>query len=117
MQPTGLTKLSGEMLSFAIAFSYHLGGEQYDFNWMHPHLRYTTEQQQIAGAYYNSEYNTSLYVGQKFVEGHLELGLVSGYNSTIYPYLRVVKDGFYVTPAIYGGSRKIGLVVGYEIGF
>ena len=105
------------MLSFALALSYHLGGEQYDLNWIHPHVRYTTERQQIAGVYYNSKYDASLYVGQKFADGHLELGLVSGYNNTIYPYLRVVQDGFYVSPVIYGDAEEVGLVAGYEIGF
>lgn len=107
------------MLSLALAFSYHVGGEAYDFNEVHPHVRYTTESNYIAGAYYNSDYNTSFYAGKTFdVYGYFDLDVaaVSGYYDTILPYVRVKKNGFFLAPTVYGGFMP-GAVVGYELSF
>jgi hypothetical protein len=104
------------MFSFALALSYHLNGQDYDLNSIHPHVRYTTKQDYLIGAYYNSDYNVSPYVAFMLDE-NVELGLVAGYGDMIYPYVRYVQDGFYVAPAIYNEGENSGLVIGYEIGF
>ena len=104
------------MLSFALAISYHLNAEQYNLNSIHPHVRYTTEQDYIVGAYLNSESNLSTYAGVK-LNDYTELGLVTGYDALVYPYLRLVYDGFFVTPSVYELGNAIGIVVGYELGF
>jgi len=107
------------MLSLALAVSYHLNGEAYNFNSVHPHVRYTTESGYIAGGYYNSEYTTSVYVGRSFdVYGYfnLDVAAVTGYKYTVVPYLRVEKNGFFVAPTIYHNT-ELGAVVGYEWSF
>ena len=102
------------MWEFFVAVSLHIGSlVGYDFNEVHPHVRYTTEDSYIAGAYYNSERNVSLYGGYDF--GNVELGLVTGYYSTVVPFVRLTYEGFYVTPALYGNDKDVGLVIGYEI--
>ena len=103
------------MWEFFIAVSYHVGALiGYGFNEVHPHVRYTTEDSYIAGAYYNSERNISVYGGYDF--GYLELGLVTGYSSyDVMPFVRATYNGFYVTPALYGDDNDLGLVIGYEL--
>lgn len=105
------------MLGLALAFSYHLGGDAYDFNSLHPHIRYTTEDSIIAGVYYNSDYNVSTYVGMNLQyddEWSLDLALVTGYADKILPYARVTYKDFFLAPAIYGNDNELGLVLGYE---
>ena len=104
------------MFNFALALSYHLNAQEYDLNSIHPHIRYTTESDYLVGAYYNSDYNISTYVAKKIYD-RVELGLVAGYDDTIYPYMRFTQDGFFVAPAIYNEGENSGLVIGYEIGF
>ena len=100
------------MWTMAVALSYHIGTTQ-SLNWAHPHFRYTTDDQYIAGAYYNSDYEVSLYAGKKF--GNLELAVVSGYDNKVLPYVRYVfKEDYFVAPALYANGSK-GLVIGYEI--
>lgn len=104
------------MLTLALALSYHVNGEAYNFNAIHPHVRYTTEDNYIAGAYYNSERDISVYGGYDF--GYVELGLVTGYRSYgVIPFVRATYEDFYVTPALYGGDNELGLVLGYEVKF
>ena len=105
------------MLTLALAISCHIGDYTYDFNAIHPHVRYTTESNLIAGAYYNSEYNLSMYAGKRFEyndEWGFEVGAVSGYYEAVIPFLRITYDDFYVAPTLYDKS-EIGLVIGYEI--
>ena len=107
------------MLTLALALSYHLNGEEYDFNAVHPHIRYTTESNYILGSYYNSEYETSFYAGKTFdVYGYfnLDVAAVSGYYDMILPYVRVEKNGFFVAPTVYSGFVP-GAVIGYEFKF
>ena len=104
------------MLGVALAFSYHLGGYAYDFNYLHPHIRYTTEDSVVAGVYYNSDYKVSTYVGKnlQYDDWALEVGLVTGYAYKIIPYARVTYKDFFLAPAVYGNDNDLGLVLGYE---
>ena len=99
------------MIEFSLALSYHLLGAEYDLNYIHPHVRYESDVF-ISGAYYNSEYRTSLYLGQK-LNKYLEVAIVTGYNDTIIPYFRATYDNWFITPAAYPDG--VGAVIGYEV--
>ena len=99
------------MIEFSLALSYHLFGEAYDLNYIHPHVRYESDAV-IAGAYYNSEYRTSLYLGKKLNE-YIEVAFVTGYGDKVLPYVRATYDSFFVAPAAYPDG--VGLVLGYEV--
>lgn len=107
-----------------IALSTHLGLEG-NYNEVHPQIRLEHDYA-VAGAYYNSESNISMYAGAKydindfFIEG----GVVTGYSSAdiAQPYARVGYSfndtiNIFAAPAIelYNGENKTGLVVGVEI--
>ena len=100
------------MIEFSLAISYHLLGDSYDLNEIHPHVRYESENDVIAGVYYNSEYRTSIYLGKKLNE-YIEVAFVTGYNDTIIPYVRATYDNWFIAPASYPDS--VGAVIGYEV--
>ena len=103
-----------ESLTLTLALSLHLGLEG-DYNSIHPHLRYTTDNY-IAGAYYNSESNLSTYIGKRWEHNDfgLEAGAVTGYSeSKVLPYIRGTYQNFFVAPAL--ERETVGAVVGYEI--
>lgn len=102
---------------YGLALSLHLGFET-DYNSIHPHLR-LQEDNLIAGAYYNSEYDISFYGGYLIERGkwNYEIGVVSGYDRGIYPFFRStfdINDNIigYITPGTEGDT--IGLVLGIE---
>ena len=99
------------MIEFSLALSYHLLGEAYDLNYIHPHVRYESDTV-IAGAYYNSEYRTSLYFGTKLNE-YIEVAFVTGYGDKVLPYVRATYDNWFIAPAAYPDS--VGAVIGYEV--
>ena len=99
------------MLSFSLALSYHLLGDAYDLNEIHPHVRYENSGI-ITGAYYNSEYRTSLYFGTKINE-YIEVAFVTGYDDKVIPYVRATYDNWFIAPAAYPDS--VGAVIGYEV--
>lgn len=103
---------------FGMALSLHLGLEG-DYNSLHPHIR-LQQGNFIGGAYYNSEYTTGFYSGLAFENNkwNHEIGIVSGYDTEIYPFFRSTYDlndntMLYVTPALEGD--RIGLVIGVEL--
>ena len=101
-------------ISLLIALSLHVGLEG-DYNAVHPHARCTIDNT-ILGAYYNSEYSLSSYVGKVYNYNNLEIeyGLVTGYTgSNIAPMLRIKKDNFFIAPA-YEVEGNVGVVVGFE---
>jgi hypothetical protein len=107
-----------------LAFSTHLGLEG-NYNEFHPNFRLQTEQY-IAGAYYNSEKNISLYVGKEinFDKLGLELGIVSGYDAYDYPvapmaratYVLSEDHKFFIAPAYEKNSTgdTVGIVFGLD---
>lgn len=107
-----------------LAFSTHLGLEG-NYNEFHPNIRLQTDQY-IAGAYYNSEENISLYVGKeiKWDKFGFEFGVVSGYDAYTYPlapmaratYVLSENHKFFVAPAyeISDDSDNLGIVFGLE---
>jgi len=101
-------------LSFLIAMSLHVGLEN-NYNSIHPHARCTLDNN-IFGAYYNSESNISIYTGKKFnfYNSDLEIGLVTGYSGlNIAPMIRLKKNYWFISPA-YETTGNIGFVIGVE---
>jgi len=107
-----------------LAFSTHLGLEG-TYNEFHPNIRLQTEQY-IAGAYYNSEKNISLYVGKEinFDKLGFELGVVTGYPAYDYPVAPMARatyqlsedHKFFIAPAyeIAEDGDNLGVVFGLE---
>ena len=101
-------------LSLLVALSMHIGLEN-EYNSIHPHARCTVDNN-IVGAYYNSEYNISSYIGKIYNYNNIEIeyGLVTGYTgSNIAPMIRVKKDNFFISPA-YEIEGNVGIVIGLE---
>ena len=102
-----------------LALSAHLGFSG-DYNSIHPHVRYTSDNFYISGAYYNSEYRPSVYAGREFKFGlaTMELGAATGYGSApLVPFVRVKKDNWWIAPGYEISSNRVGVVVGYELTF
>ena len=101
----------------SIAFSTHLGmaGE---FNNIHPRVTYVTDQNYIAGVFYNSESQPSVFVGKQFNFNSItvETGLVSGYSQAkIVPMIKANYNNFFAAPGY--ANSDAGLVLGYEAKF
>ena len=107
-----------------LAVSQHLNFQQ-DYNEIHPHIRLEHDGY-IAGAYYNSERETSLYAGYRFEHNSLglELGAVGGYNNLgpVIPYVRFTYDindnvVLFTSPAgeRINNSLTVGIVTGVEL--
>ena len=106
------------LLSLSLGLSLHLGFDDH-YNSVHPHIRFEHENF-IAGAYYNSLENLSVYAGhrQEINNFGFEAALVTGYkNGSLTPYIRgtydVGKTRIFVAPGI--ESKNIGVVFGLEI--
>lgn len=111
-----------------MALSAHMGLEG-SYNAVHPHARLEFDNNVVAGAYYNSEENMSVYAGYRLEKDSLfaEAGAVTGYDaiSPVLPYARVgidMNNGFSVfgAPAFeenLSGDIKTGAVVGVEYMF
>tara|TARA_A100001011_G_scaffold399961_1_gene511361 strand:+ start:1599 stop:1937 length:339 start_codon:yes stop_codon:yes gene_type:complete len=102
-------------LALAISMHFNLIG---DYNSVHPHARCTLDNN-IFGAYYNSESKTSLYVGRVLEnvdrKWNMEYGLTTGYSGNeIVPMWRFVNDGFFVAPAYEYDTDRVGVTFGYE---
>lgn len=104
------------MLKFGVALSLHLLGG--DMNFFHPYVKYQQDKF-IAGVFYNSEKNASVFVGVDL--GDLELGLVTGYTGAdVAPYVRYTKnfsdEGYlFVTPDVrVNGDVGVTVGIGYE---
>ncbi len=101
-------------ISILIALTTHLGLEN-NYNSIHPHIRCTFPNL-VYGAYYNSEYNLSFYVGQTINIKSIDVdyGLVSGYSGQdVVPMIRFKKDNIFIAPS-YEVTGNYGIVIGYE---
>ena len=102
------------MIEFALALSLHLGLEG-DYNGVHPHIRYN-EQNYIAGVYYNSINNVSVYAGKRweYNDFGLEAGAVTGYDNIapVIPYARITYNNLFIAPGV--EPDNVGIVIGYE---
>ena len=105
-----------ENLIFSLVLSTHVGFSG-EFNNVHPRLTYK-QQEYIAGVYYNSESQPSIFVGKEFVSENftVEAGMVSGYSEyPIAPMIKLNRGIFFVAPAASNGQP--GLVTGIEVKF
>jgi hypothetical protein len=112
------------MIELLFGLSVHVGFDG-EYNSIHPHIRFR-EREYIAGAYYNSENNVSMYGGYEYKLDHnsaIEFGAVTGYNKSISPFIRYTEDFddyiFYVAPGLEfdrdGNRTGVGVVLGLEI--
>lgn len=104
-----------------LALSLHLGLQE-KYNNLHPQIR-LQYQDIISGIYYNSEDKLSVYAGLEFKKGlwSHELGIVSGYDSELQPFVRTTyaildNTKLFVAPAIENvdGKQSVGVVLGIE---
>lgn len=107
-----------------LAFSTHLGLAG-TYNEFHPNVRLETDQY-IAGAYYNSERQTSFYIGKEFTFDKLgfEFGIVTGYDAYKHPvaplaratYVLSEDHKFFLAPAyeITDEGDNVGILFGLE---
>lgn len=109
-------------LLLGIAVSTHLGLSN-DYNEFHPHVR-IEQDNLIAGAYYNSVENISLYAGYDFVISDkisIEGALVSGYDQYDIPIVPMVRGKYnlnekanvFISPTMEGDD--FGVVAGIEL--
>ena len=113
-----------EPILFSLALSAHVGLSD-SYNNLHPHVRFI-EDGAIAGAYYNSVNNLSVYVGHRTdITDNigLEFAGVTGYPAfgPVAPYVRGTYDygsvRAFVAPAYetwHDDSVNVGLVFGLE---
>jgi hypothetical protein len=109
-------------LILGLALSTHLGLSQ-SYNEIHPHIRISNDKY-IAGAYYNSVENLSIYSGIKYSYGDIAIegGLATGYSPhPITPYGRVTYDyvdniKLFGTTAYESNGKEVrgGIVLGIE---
>ena len=91
-------------LFLALAATIHLTfGEVDDLNYYHPNVGIECGSL-IGGAFYNSEWNVSPYLGLRYdinENQRLELGFVGGYESdSILPFARYVNRYFFIAPGV-----------------
>ena len=109
------------MISIAcgIAVSLHLGlVEDYEYNALHPYCKATTEHNVIAGAYYNSVDNLSVFAGYEYDindDISIEVGVATGYMYDLTPTARINYKQLFLMPAYDDGKK--GLVLGLEYKF
>ena len=116
-----------EPIIFSLALTTHVGLAD-SYNNVHPHVRYI-EDGAIAGAYYNSVNNLSVYIGHRMELGSnigVEVAGVTGYPAfgPIAPYVRGTYDygsvRAFVAPAYeswHDDSVNVGIVTGIEFVF
>ena len=86
-----------------------------DFNNLHPTIAYKQDPF-VAGVFYNSESQPSVFVGQSHELKNVEItaGVVTGYSGNdILPMLKINYNSFFVAPGYANGDA--GFVVGYEL--
>ena len=101
-------------LILTVALSAHLGMSG-EYNSVHPAITYKKDPI-IAGVFYNSERQTSVFLGQTQQLDNLEItsGVITGYSgNSILPMLKINYNSFFVAPGYANGDA--GVVVGYEL--
>ena len=97
-------------LALSLALSLHVGLDN-NYNSIHPHARCAVDNN-IVGAYYNSEHTISMYIGKSYT--YIDVGLVTGYSGfKIAPMIRLKKDNWFITPT-YETQGNVGFIIGYE---
>lgn len=107
-------------LLLGLALSAHIGFGN-NINGFHPMLQ-LQKNNFIAGAFYNSESNASLFAGlsSKLGKFNIEYGLATGYNQgVVVPFVRGIYNindniNVFVVPAP-GKDGDLGIVLGTQI--
>jgi len=108
-----------ESLSVGIALSLHVGFND-DYNPIHPYVKYDNEGV-IAGAYYNSINQISMYAGKRFEfnDYGLEAAIATGYSKSnplsLTPHIRATYKNYFFIPDFAGSDT--GIVIGTELEF
>jgi len=100
---------------YGVLLSTHLGFAG-DYNSIHPYVGTYLNNNFMAGAYYNSQYNVSTYVGyeKNFNNISLQLGLVTGYShAQLTPMMKLNYDRFFISPAL-ENKDTIGIIIGSD---
>ena len=102
-----------------IALSMHVNLGNRDYNYIHPYCQYETEQNYIVGAYYNSVYKPSYFVGYKWHlnnNASIDSVLVHGYEQyPIIPMIRFNYKYLFAMPAL--NNDQVGVVLGVDFKF
>jgi hypothetical protein len=109
-----------DLLTFSVAFTMHFGVDL-SYNNVHPHVRYTSGDT-VAGVYYNSVRETSVYVGKVYTldkDTTLEVVLATGYMYPIVPNVKLTHKNFFIAPLVdtVKGKVQTGIIVGTEFKF
>ena len=113
--------LSEIVVTFGIAFIDHLGLDG-KYNEVNPNVE-VEYNRFVSGAYYNSFSEPSVYAGYTVWQGwaDLDLGVVTGYNDSVMPYVKFEKSlnenvSIIAAPVWGGGSdQSFGLMVGLNV--
>jgi hypothetical protein len=92
-----------------------------DYNSVHPHVRYTSDDF-VAGVYYNSVRQTSAYVGKVYPidkDTSVEVLLATGYMYPVVPSVKITHRNFFIAPLVDTVKGKVhaGVVIGTEFKF
>ena len=102
-----------------VATSLHVGlNEDYNYNAIHPYCKIETEDNLIAGAYYNSVRDLSIFAGYEYDfndDTSIEFGLTTGYFYDFTPTVRVNYKNWFLMPAMDNGEYGIVIGVDYEL--
>lgn len=113
--------LSEIVVTFGIAFIDHLGLDG-KYNEVNPNVEFSYERV-VAGVYHNSFSEPSAYLGYTVYQGYfdLDLGVVTGYNDSVMPYVKLEKplneNVSLIAAPVWGGGQdqSIGLMVGLNV--
>jgi hypothetical protein len=109
-----------DLLTFSVAVTMHLGIDL-NYNKIHPHVRYTRSDT-VAGVYYNSVRQPSVYVGKVYAldrDTTVELVLATGYMYPIVPQVKITHGNFFIAPIVdtVKGKVQTGVIIGTEFKF
>lgn len=109
-----------DLITLSIAFTIHVG-IPLDYNEIHPHIRYTSDNF-VAGAYYNSVRRTSAYIGKVYPidkDTTVEVVLATGYMYPVVPNIKLTHRNFFIAPMVDSTKGKVntGVIIGTEIKF
>jgi hypothetical protein len=109
-----------DLLTFSVAFTMHFGVDL-SYKNVHPHVRYTSGDT-VAGVYYNSVRETSVYVGKVYTldkDTTLEVVLATGYMYPVVPNVKLTHKNFFIAPLVdtVKGKVQTGIIVGTEFKF
>jgi hypothetical protein len=109
-----------DLITLSVAFTMHFG-IPLDYNNIHPHVRYTSDNV-VAGVYYNSVRRTSAYIGKVYTidkDTSVEVVLATGYMYPVVPNVKLTHRNFFIAPLVdtVKGKVNTGVIIGTEFKF